>query len=503
MIRGLDDLRRGFDDAADVVVVGTGAAGAVAAANFAAAGLRTVVLEAGPEVRPEDMTRDAPRFLSKYYWEGGLRLIRGKAAIPSMQGRCLGGSTVMNSAIMLKLPDWVRRDWAERDGLDGLMDPALDRAFERIFEGTKTAPTPMTVMGKRNLAAARAMEAAGLHGVPLPRAVHDCKGCGDCLVGCSEGAKQSTDRAYIPRALAGGARVYTCAEVDRVRTAGSKAVGVEGWVVDPVGRRRLSRFTVRAPRVVLAAGVMATPVILKQSRIDPKGRVGKTFYAHLAGGVVGIMHERIEPWIGATQGWGAISEDIPGMKFECLWADPSVLLVKWGGIGEGFLQKLGDVAHMTTIAVVYRGRCEGKIEVGANGRPKASLRIPDDEARTVFRGMKQVADGLLATGARYVSVGRMPGVPGELRSTRDTEGLLHTRLGEKHMAMTANHAFGSCRMSADPKRGPVDPEGKVRGVDGLFVCDTSIFPSPSAVNPQATCMALSDVISRRIAELPA
>jgi choline dehydrogenase-like flavoprotein len=71
------------------------------------------------------------------------------------------------------------------------------------------------------------------------------------------------------------------------------------------------------------------------------------------------------------------------------------------------------------------------------------------------------------------------------------------------MAMTANHAFGSCRMSADPKRGPVEPEGKVRGVDGLWVCDTSIFPSPSAVNPQATCMALSDVISRRIAELPA
>jgi choline dehydrogenase-like flavoprotein len=65
--------------------------------------------------------------------------------------------------------------------------------------------------------------------------------------------------------------------------------------------------------------------------------------------------------------------------------------------------------------------------------------------------------------------------------------------------MTANHVFGSCRMSADPRRGPVDPAGKVRGLEGLYVCDGSLFPSPSAVNPQATIMALADLISRSIA----
>ena len=72
MIYQLEDVRQGFDTSADVVIVGSGAAGAVAAANFGSAGMRTVLLEAGPQVTPAEMTRDAPRFIARYFWEGGL-----------------------------------------------------------------------------------------------------------------------------------------------------------------------------------------------------------------------------------------------------------------------------------------------------------------------------------------------------------------------------------------------------------------------------------------------
>jgi choline dehydrogenase-like flavoprotein len=65
--------------------------------------------------------------------------------------------------------------------------------------------------------------------------------------------------------------------------------------------------------------------------------------------------------------------------------------------------------------------------------------------------------------------------------------------------MSATHVFGSCRMSR--RDGAVDDRGRVHGPTGVYVTDASIFPSPSAVNPQATIMALSDVISRRIGDL--
>ena len=222
--------------------------GAVAARNFAAAGLRTVVLEAGPQIAPEDMTRDGPGFMSQYMWDGGLRIIQAKSPVPIMQGRCLGGSTVMNSAIMLKIPDWVRQDWSRSNGLHWLEGPELDAAFERIFEGTRTAPTPMSVMGPRNRVVQKALAAAGQPGKALPRAVHNCEGCADCLVGCASGAKQSTDRSYIPYAVKDGARVYTCAHVENIEMEGTRAVGVTGRVVDQATttRRRLRPY-VRLP----------------------------------------------------------------------------------------------------------------------------------------------------------------------------------------------------------------------------------------------------------------
>ena len=69
--------------------------------------------------------------------------------------------------------------------------------------------------------------------------------------------------------------------------------------------------------------------------------------------------------------------------------------------------------------------------------------------------------------------------------------------------MTANHIFGSVPMSRDRRRGAVDMQGRLKGIDNLWVADASLFPSPSGVNPQATVMALSDIVTRRLAELPA
>ena len=146
-IQGIEDVRRGFDVTADAVVVGSGAGGAVVAANLARAGLRTVLVEAGPELRPDDMGGDAPRFMARYFWEGGLRTIGGTTEIPTLQGRCLGGSTVVNSAIMMELPQWVRRAWREETGLDLFTGPLLDAAYARVFARTRVAPTPMTVLG--------------------------------------------------------------------------------------------------------------------------------------------------------------------------------------------------------------------------------------------------------------------------------------------------------------------------------------------------------------------
>lgn len=501
MIHGLEQLRGGFETSADVIVVGSGAGGAVAALNFAEAGLKTVVIEAGPEVKSEDMTRDAPRFLARYYWDGGARIIGGSAQIPSMQGRCLGGSTVVNSAIMLPLPDWVRQDWIENDGLDFMKGDALDRAYQRVFERTRTAPTPMSVMGKRNLIIRDALNSVGVEGKPLPRAVADCEGHADCITGCPNGRKQSVDRSYLRDAVARGAEIFTCSEVDRLLIENGAAAGVSGFVTDPRGQRAIRRFTVRAPRVVLSAGAAHTPALLLSNGIRARGAIGGSFFAHIGAGLVGIMDREVDPWIGATQGWGAMSSEIRGLKYESLWASPSLLMVRWGDVGAPFLDAIKEVKNAAVMALVYRAKMQGRVRAGWNGKPKLSLRIPEDEVKVVMRGLKIACEGLFNVGARAVHTG-IPVLPQAFTKKEQLEAIVTTRIRPRDLPITANHIFGSCPMSRDPKRAAVDLEGRVAEIRNLWIADASLFPSPSAVNPQATIMALSDLITRRIAGLP-
>ena len=502
MIHHLGDLTGGFEISADAIVVGSGPGGAIAAANLARAGMRTVVLEAGPMLRREDMTRDGPTFLARNFWEGGARFIGGDAQIPSLQGRCLGGSSVVNSAILMRLPRYVRDKWIEEDGLEWLSTDALDRSYDRIFARLSVAPTPMAVQGRRNLLARDALTAAGLPNGPLPRAVVNCEGSGDCITGCAGERKQSVDKTYVVDALADRAEVFTCAQVERILVEGGKAVGVAGFVIDPRGLQRRATFVARAPRVILAAGAAQTPALLQYNGIDGGGAVGASFSAHIGCGLLGHFDEVVDPWVGATQGWGAISDDRPGLKFESLWAPPGLLLVRWGDIGEAFYQDLQQVKHTTVLALVYRAKLQGSVRPDAAGMPRMRLSIPDEEVRAVLDATRLAVDGLFSIGARAIHIG-ISRAKTRIETREEAHALLDRRWKARDIPMTANHIFGSVPMSRDRRRGAVDMQGRLKGIDNLWVADASLFPSPSGVNPQATVMALSDIVTRRLAELPA
>ena len=498
MIYHLKDLLNGFEVDCDVVVIGSGAGGAVAAENFSKGGLKTVLLEAGPRVEPGDMTRDAPKFLAKYFWDGGQRLVGGTVPSPSMAGRCLGGSTVMNSAIMYKLPAYVREEWANESNLSFLKSDAIDRAYERIFKKLKVTDTPMQVQGKRNLATKTALEVMGIRGNPLPRAVHNCHGTADCLTGCFVGHKPSVSRALLPGAHKSGCDIYTCSQVEKLLVDNDRVSGVEGFVIEPISYEKKHQFRVNAKLVIMAAGAVNTPHILLKSGIHSNHTIGKTFASHIGGGVISKYEEDMQPWVGATQGWGAMPEELPGLKFESLWAPTSVMTVKFPGIGVEYLKNLADIKKSTVTALLYRGRVFGSVKKAPGNKPAVNLYIPQSEIMPIMHGLKIAADGHLKTGA--VSVFTSIGGIGSFKSTSETDYLLSGKIKARDLGMTLNHIFCSCPMSMAPGKGSVDYTGRVRGMKNLYICDASIFPSPSGVNPQATIMALSDMISRRLAE---
>src|SRR5437762_2291842 len=107
-----ETLARSIDDAFDVVIVGSGAAGAVAAHTLAAAGLTVGILEEGPWLKTKDVVSDVNPTFARIMRDRGLQVLSGRAYMPLIQGRCVGGSTFVNSAIAWRAPEDVFDDWS-------------------------------------------------------------------------------------------------------------------------------------------------------------------------------------------------------------------------------------------------------------------------------------------------------------------------------------------------------------------------------------------------------
>ncbi len=184
---------------ADVVVIGSGAAGAILAYRLAERGRDVVVLERGPHIRPRDITEDEVAMYLELYNEGALQLARD-FRFTVLQGMAVGGSTLINNAVCFRAPPRVQHDWNDRwdAGLD--LDD-LSGAYARVEEwfGVKQADGKTVTPGSKVFV--DGMRKLGLGEAPLVNVnIDKCLGCGYCNIGCQFDKKRSTLVHVLPAA---------------------------------------------------------------------------------------------------------------------------------------------------------------------------------------------------------------------------------------------------------------------------------------------------------------
>lgn len=479
---------------ADVVVVGSGPAGGAAACAMARRGLRVVVVEEGHEATSADFPVSGLEAMARWYRDLGMTVALGPAVIPYLQGRAVGGTSLINGAICWRLPRDVYDGWVRDDGAlaDGLPFEALSGAEAMVDARLGVEPTDEAVAGAKNRLLARGAQALGLEHRPIRRNAAGCRGSGRCLQGCPHGAKATVDRTFLRDAVDVGARVFSGVTVRRVGVAHGRAVGVEGV---SAGGGRVSISARHA--VVLAASAIQTPVLLRESGLT-RGPVGDHLMAHPGVSVTGRFAERVDNHLGATQGHEVIGLRHEGIKIEALGFDLSILASRLPGVGRAFARALEGLSHHAAWGAAIRAQTKGSVR-SLRGTPVVRYALGQEDVRVVRRGVRVLSELFFAAGATAVAPG-ISGLPHELTSADEARALeRHAPLEAGAYSMSMTHLFGTARMGSDPKTSVVGPDFEHHDVEGLFVADSSVFRSNTGVNPMVSIMALAHLCGERVA----
>jgi choline dehydrogenase-like flavoprotein len=501
-VRGYAEVVGDIELEADVVIVGTGPGGAAIGRVIAEAGKRVVFLEEGPaksNFRP-NMTHT----MRYHMQEGGGMVALGSAAISVAAGRGVGGGSLINSAICWRTPHKVLESWTEVLGGDDRFRPeAMEPVFDELSEILQIGRTPEAIAGENNLLIVRGAKKLGLEAGLLERNTPGCVGCGICNFGCPSGGKASVDRNLIALARAAGALVQADTKCNRVLVEGGRAKGVVGTTRHPDTGVVVGTVTVRADTVVLAAGAVGTPrTILVAGLGEQLGdRVGKGLHLHPGNAVMGLCDHVVDMWKGATQAAYYVDPEIPGALPHTLSLDPGPLLLSMGGTGNRNRENLELLPHMCGCLVMVSDHGEGTVGINARNMADLTYEWADDDVETMKRGLKRTCEVLLAGGARKLLV-PISGV-GWVDSLAEAHRAIDDALITDWMGMYAAHPMATCRMGTDISNSVIGPDGQAHGLPGLYIADSSIFPTSLGVNPQLTTMAMGTILGRGLVGVPA
>ena len=480
------------------VVVGSGAGGATVAAELAEAGVDVIMLEEGGYHPTESFTAGTGRALRTLYRDGGGGMAIGRPSVLYAEGRCVGGSTVVNGGMSWRTPARVLQRWAEQEGLRAIGERDLAPYFEAIESRLSVGPQDPETVGRDSELFRDAARARGWAVVANRRNQRHCAGTNNCSSGCPTGAKQSMLVTSVPRALAAGGRLFADIRVDRVLLGRDTraAIGVTGHVVRPGGGRG-PELTVRARAVVVAGGAIQTPALLVRSGLRAAaGQLGRNLSMHPNAVVTAFFDEEVAGWQGVHQAFQVREFTREGLLLSATNLTPSMLAGILPAYGAELGALMADYNRVVTAGPLVSDTGTGRVRYLPGFGPQVFYQLTERDAARVVRGVELTARALFTAGARRVLL-PFEGAP-VVHSPGELGRLLARPVPRRALQLFSIHLMGTARMSADPRRGVTGSFGEFHGVPGLVVADASLFPGPIGINPMETVIALAMRNARRL-----
>jgi choline dehydrogenase-like flavoprotein len=483
---------------ADVVVIGSGAAGAVVAYELSRSGAKVVVLEAGPYVPSTQFQEHIATAMETLYQDSGNQ-VNSTGDMTIVQGKCIGGSTVVNGAACFRVPDQVLENWAEEYGLDNLASEALTPYFDRVERNLsvhQNEPHEVNYNGRLLIEGAKKL---GIPASPMSRNIKNCALTGHCLSGCKTDRKQSMLVTYLPWASELGATILSGTRAETFEVRNSRVTAVHAVATDASGTSKPVR--VEAGIVIVAAGAVQTPLLFQKNKLgNSSGQVGRNFACHPSLAVFGEHDHDVYAWVGAsiTAQAGDIENPLTGgYLLEAGMVGP-VVTASWvdGGIGRDFVEFMENSKKFQCAVTLIHDHNVGRVYLDGD-RKRIDYDLDDRDFESMREALRGMARIYFAAGARRVYL------PTTRRTTIDSvaevDSVIDSLQNGQHMyRLTSYHPQGTMRMGADPGRSVVGPDGLCHDLDNVYVPDASLFPSSLLVNPQMTVYAMASYISDQI-----
>ncbi|MFE3187816.1 GMC family oxidoreductase N-terminal domain-containing protein [Nocardia sp. NPDC059240] len=470
----------------DVVVIGTGAGGAAVAARLTEQGLGVVMVEEG-DYAGRDRFRGDPGERTQRYWrDGGYNLALGNSVLGVSTGRLVGGTTAINSGTAFRTPDTVLREWLDAGFPSDFTPEAFAPYLDEVAAELGIATADPRYLGRVADIIGRGADALGVTHGPLPRNAVGCDGQGQCVYGCPTDAKRSSNVSWVPRALKGGAQLYTRLSVTRILMSDSRAVGVLAEGQDEHGAPRT--VEIRARAVVVATGTLMTPLLLRRNGINLPA-LGRNLSVHPSLGAVAMMPTPGAPWTGIPQGYQVEGLGDELVTFEGVAIPPQFAAGVLPFHGARLTEWMNRWTHTEQFGAMVRDTGTGSVHHGPGGRTLIRYHLTPRVQAALQHACAGLAELFLRGGAEAVAL-PIAGTP-PIRTLDQARTVAEIALSPRRLRMMGPHPLGTARMGADARDAVVDFGHRVFGTSGLYVADGSVVPTSLGVNPQVTIMAFA------------
>jgi choline dehydrogenase-like flavoprotein len=463
-------IGRDWAPIADFAIIGSGASGGRIACELTDAGASCVLLEAGDWFDATSYPGNELDASARMFWGGGIeRSADGELGF--LRGKCVGGGSVVDQAILDRLDDDAWDDWRARAGFSFLGGREMARHYDAVERDQRISAIPPRHYNRNTRIFVESFDRRGFGWTPLRRGQSDCgldrgSDCIVCLGRCPRDSKPSTPVTTLRRALVQGLRIRAGVEVRHLEFAHGQ--------VRIVASRGDAPVEVKAARVVLAAGAFGNAAILLRSALGMRlPALGRGFTCHPQFTVYGLFDEPIDAHKGAFQAVRSEGARFrrQGIQLGSGFTPPIATAIRLPGSGRQHLELMRRYRHLASMEVAVRDEPTGLLRLGRGGRLAVEKALTDSDRRKARAGVALAGDLLSSAGARRV--------------IRCRQGI-------------ALHLMGGCALGDDPARSVVGPDFRVHGCPRVYAADSSVFPSAPGTHPSLTIMAMSRLAVRTI-----